>query len=197
MKKIIIAFIILIVLLFSWDLILKNQKKHSKTDNQQTANEKFSGDNIQSDNINTDNNGDSVSPGQIKAPDFTFTSINKNEIKLSNYKGKVIILDFWATWCPPCRAEIPHFIELYNKYKEEGLVVIGMAIDEKYKVEKFAKDFKINYPVVIGNEKVANDYGGIFGLPTTFIIDKKGNIVEKFIGYRPKEVFEQIFLKLK
>ncbi|MCX8094090.1 MAG: TlpA family protein disulfide reductase [Candidatus Goldbacteria bacterium] len=189
MKKTIIAFIVLFALLFIWDRMLKNQQKYS-------AENKISDENLKS---VSKNHSKPVNENETfkKAPDFTLTSLNKNEIKLSNYKGKVVILDFWATWCPPCRAEIPFFIELYKQYKEEGLVIIGMAIDEKYKVEKFAKDFKINYPVVIGNEKIANDYGGIHGLPTTFIIDKEGNIREKFVGYRPKEVFEEAFKKLK
>lgn len=186
MKKTIIAFIVLFVLLFLWDRFLKNQQKYS---------ENQSNEPVTLDSKSTEEQ--KIQPKFVKAPDFSLTSFNKNEIKLSNYRGKVVILDFWATWCPPCRAEIPHFIELYKKYKEQGLVIIGMAIDEKYKVEKFIKEYKINYPVVMGDEKIAGDFGGVYGLPTTFIIDKEGYIKEKFVGYRPKEVFEEAFLKLK
>jgi len=186
MKKTIIAFIVLFVLLFLWDRLLKNQQKYSEnqTNESVTLNSKSTEE-------------EKKQPEFEKVPDFSLLSFNKNEIKLSNYKGKVVILDFWATWCPPCRAEIPHFIELYKKYKEQGLVIIGMAIDEKYKVEQFIKNYKINYPVVLGDEKIANDFGGVYGLPTTFIIDKEGNVRDKFVGYRPKEVFEEAFLKLK
>lgn len=187
MKKTLIAFIILFALLFLWDRLLKNQQKYNETNNRQQSNYTDSEKNFRAETSDL-----------RKAPDFTLTSLDKNEIKLSNYKGKVIILDFWATWCPPCKAEIPFFIELYKKYREQGLAIIGVAIsDEEYKVQAFAKNFKINYPVAMGNEKIVEDYGGIRGLPTTFIIDKEGNIREKFIGYMPKEVFEEAFLKLK
>jgi len=199
MKKTVIAFIILFVLLFIWDRLLKNQQKYSIPENQNTTNTNNTQEDLQTDDKNIANNNiNSSSTNLQKAPDFSLISLNKNEIKLSNYRGKVIILDFWATWCPPCRAEIPFFIELYKQYKEQGLAIIGVATsDEKNKVEAFAKNYKINYPVVMGNEKIVEDYGGIRGLPTTFIIDKEGNIREKFIGYRPKEVFEEVFLKLK
>ena len=199
MKKTVIAFIILFVLLFIWDRLLKNQQKYSIPENQNTTNTNNTQEDLQTDDKNIANNNiNSSSTNLQKAPDFSLISLNKNEIKLSNYRGKVIILDFWATWCPPCRVEIPFFIELYKQYKEQGLAIIGVATsDEKNKVEAFAKNYKINYPVVMGNEKIVEDYGGIRGLPTTFIIDKEGNIREKFIGYRPKEVFEEVFLKLK
>lgn len=185
MKKTIIAFVILFALLFFWDRLFKNQQKYKLTNTEEQPNYNVSKDNFQSTAFK-------------KAPDFNLISLNNNEIKLSNYKDKIIILDFWATWCPPCRAEIPHFIELYKKYKEQGLMIIGVATsDEKYKVKEFVKNFKINYPVVMADEKILQNFGDIRGLPTTFIIDKEGNIREKFVGYRPKEVFEEIFLKLK
>lgn len=187
MKKTLIALFILFALLFVWDRLLKNQQRYKETDNMQQSNYTVSEKKLQAGTVNLK-----------KAPDFTLTSLDKNEIKLSNYKGKVIILDFWASWCPPCKAEIPSFIELYKKYKEQGLAIIGIALsDEKYNIQAFAKNFKINYPIAMGNEKIVRDYGGIRGLPTTFIIDKEGNIREKFIGYMPKEVFEETFLKLK
>jgi len=190
MKKTVVAFIILFVLFLVWGLLLKNQQKYTKTD--------AGMDSMSQTNYAVSGNVQAETSAARKAPDFMLTSLNKNKIKLSDYKGKVIILDFWATWCPPCKAEIPHFIDLYDKYNKQGLEIIGIATsDEKYKVDSFIKNFKINYPVAMADEKIANDYGGIRGLPTTFIIDKDGNIREQFVGYRPKEVFEEAFLKLK
>lgn len=138
-------------------------------------------------------------PSDFKpAPDFELPDVNGKKVRLSDFKGKVIILDFWATWCPPCRAEIPGFIELYNKYKDKGVVIIGISLDEGgvKDVLPFMKEFGINYHILIGNYKVTQDYGGIRGIPTTFVIDKKGNIRAKYVGYRPKEVFERDIIML-
>jgi len=135
------------------------------------------------------------------APDFTLQDINGNEVTLSDFKGKVVVLNFWATWCPPCRKEIPVFIELYKKYKDEGLVIIGISLDREGKrvLIPFVKKFGINYPVLIGTKKVVDAYGGIRGIPTTFIIDKKGKIRKKHIGLplNPREFFENEFLRIK
>ncbi|MFQ6083532.1 MAG: peroxiredoxin family protein [Candidatus Aminicenantia bacterium] len=135
------------------------------------------------------------------APDFTLPDITGKKISLSDYQGKIIILDFWATWCPPCRIEIPAFIELYNKYKQQGLVIIGISLDrEGTKVLiPFIKKYGINYPILLGNKEVVKAYGGIRGIPTTFIIDQRGKIRNKHIGVPPnfKEVFKNEFLSLK
>jgi len=132
------------------------------------------------------------------APDFTLPNLEGNRLTLSDFKGKVIILNFWATWCPPCREEIPDFVELYGEYKDEGLVIIGVNLDrgDSRAVKQFSKNYKINYPIVTGNVNVTQDYGGIRGIPTTFIIDRKGNIKEKYVGYRPKATFEEAVKKL-
>ena len=122
---------------------------------------------------------------------FSLLDINGKEVSLADFKGKVIILDFWATWCPPCREEIPHFIELYDKYKDKGLEVIGIALDRnKETVDTFIDKSNINYTVLMGDEEVSDLYGGIQSIPTTFILDRDGNIRNKYIGYRDKEVFE-------
>lgn len=130
------------------------------------------------------------------APDFRLKSLDGKEIRLSDYKGRVVILDFWATWCPPCKAEIPSFIEMHGELAEEGLVVIGAAADDPRKVRKFAAEYGINYPIVIADAALANDYGGIMGLPTTFVIDREGRIARTYVGFRPKSVFVEDFKNL-
>jgi cytochrome c biogenesis protein CcmG/thiol:disulfide interchange protein DsbE len=137
--------------------------------------------------------------GKSKAPDFTLKDLDGNSFSLSsNARGKVVILDFWATWCPPCRAEIPHFVSLQDKYRNKGLMVIGISLDQGgvKTVKPFAKSYNINYPILMGNREVVASYGGVRSIPTTFVIDKKGRIVEKFVGYRSEEVFEGVIKKL-
>ena len=135
---------------------------------------------------------------QTKAPDFTLPDLNGKAFSLSELEGKVVILDFWATWCPPCVMEIPHFIDLYKEYKGQGLEVVGVSLDRGgvKVVKSFVEKNEMTYPVVIGNQKVAEDYGGIRGIPTTFVINRQGYIVKKFVGYRDKKVFESIIQQL-
>lgn len=127
-----------------------------------------------------------------KAPEFKLTEIDGKEIKLSDYKGKIVILDFWATWCGPCRRGIPDLVSLQKEYKDK-LVVIGISLDKVSGTDKdvkgFMKEYKINYPVIWGNEKVTKDYGDIQAIPTSFVIDQKGNIVDKHVGLVPKEAY--------
>ena len=132
------------------------------------------------------------------AADFTLNDLSGKPVQLSQLRGKVVILDFWATWCPPCKAEIPHFKELYTEYQPKGLEIIGIALDQGgvSDVAPFAREQAINYPLVIGNPQVVESYGGIRGIPTTFLIDKKGRIAAKYVGYQDKQVFETQIQKL-
>ena len=121
---------------------------------------------------------------QQQAVNFSLKSSNGTSYELSKYKGKVVVVNFWATWCGPCRKEIPDFIEAYKKYKSKGLEIIGISLDQDgwTKVTPYVKQSNINYPVVLGDEKVVQNYGGFNAIPTTFIVDKNGNIVDQHTG---------------
>ncbi len=131
------------------------------------------------------------SPGANPAPAFTLTDLQGDAVSLSDFRGKVVILDFWATWCPPCKKEIPDFIELQKKYGTQGVQIVGVGLDEPQNIREFARSHGINYPVLLGTDEVATLYGGISGIPTTFIIDKRGNIANRFEGFTQRAVFEQ------
>jgi peroxiredoxin len=110
------------------------------------------------------------------APDFTLTDANGNSVKLSDYRGKVVLLNFWATWCGPCALEIPWFIEFQQQYKAKGLEIIGVSMDEDgwSAVKPYMAEHKMNYRVLLGNDSVSQLYGGVESLPTTFLIDRDG-----------------------
>jgi peroxiredoxin len=133
------------------------------------------------------------SPKSKPAPSFTLQDLNGNTVSLSDFKGKVIILDFWATWCPPCVKEVPHFVELYEQYKDREFVIVGISVDREGVgvVKSFVQKYKVNYPILMTDGRVEKAYGDITSIPTTFVIDSEGNIRRSYIGYRDKEVFEK------
>jgi thiol-disulfide isomerase/thioredoxin len=125
--------------------------------------------------------------------DFAIKDLDGKDVQLSSYKGKVILLNFWATWCGPCKAEIPGFVELQEKYKKD-LVVIGYDVDDTAeKARAFVTEYKMNYPVLLGlgREDVQDAYGPIWGIPASFLISKDGKICKRHMGIAPKETFEK------
>jgi cytochrome c biogenesis protein CcmG/thiol:disulfide interchange protein DsbE len=126
------------------------------------------------------------------APDFALIDFEGRLLTLSDYKGKTVLLNFWASWCVPCQAEIPRFLEWQRRYGDQGLQVIGMSMDDDEKsARKFASRLKVNYPLAMATEKLAASYGGVLGLPATFIIDRDGKIVAKYVGVTDLEVLKR------
>jgi thiol-disulfide isomerase/thioredoxin len=127
------------------------------------------------------------------APGFSLTDITGKPLRLSDYQGKVVMLDFWATWCGPCRIEIPGFIELQKRYGGQGFAVIGISMDDSSDtgtVVDFYRQLRMNYPVAIGNDRLGELYGGVLGLPTTLLIGRDGRIYAKHVGATDIDVFE-------
>ncbi|MBN2411961.1 TlpA family protein disulfide reductase [candidate division KSB1 bacterium] len=126
------------------------------------------------------------------AYNFELVTLEGQKITLDDFKGKVLLLDFWDTWCPPCKAEIPHFVDLYTIYNEKGLEILGVAFGREGKdaVNNFIRDYNINYINALANQNIVYGFGGISGIPTTFLIDKNGKIYKKYVGYNDKSVFE-------
>jgi peroxiredoxin len=127
---------------------------------------------------------------------FTLTDIDGKKVNLSSFKGKVMILDFWATWCAPCKVEIPWFVEFQKKYAAQGFSVVGVSVDDSVeKLKPFAAQFKMNYPVLLGDgrDDIQGEkaYGPMFGLPKTFVIGRDGRICKTHVGFSQKETLEK------
>jgi peroxiredoxin len=126
------------------------------------------------------------------APHFRLQDLSGNRVTLEQFKGKVVLLDFWATWCPPCRKSIPELVELHRKYNTKGVVILGVSMDDPLQVndqylKKFIKKHKINYMIMRANQQITLDYfsGGQIGIPTMFVIDQKGKVRDKMVGFSP------------
>jgi peroxiredoxin len=126
------------------------------------------------------------------APDFTLKDGDGKAVTLADYRGKVVLLDFWATWCSPCKIEIPWFMEFQRQNKDRGFEVIGVAMDDEgwEVVKPFLANMKVNYRVVMGNDTAAQLYGGVDALPTTFLIDRAGKIAAVHVGLASRKEFE-------
>ena len=139
--------------------------------------------------------GGAACPANAKPANLNFTlkDMNNRNVKLSDYKGKVILLDFWATWCGPCKIEIPWFVEFQQKYGSTGLQVIGVSVDDSVeKLKPYVNQFKMNYPVLQGlhHDDVQDAYGPMWGIPVTAVISREGKICAKHTGLGTKQAFE-------
>ena len=128
----------------------------------------------------------------VPAPDFTLPTLDGRTVKLSDFRGKAVLLNFWATWCPPCKLEMPWFEDLQREYGKDGLVVLGVAMDDTdpKTIAKFASELGVNYPVLLGTDQVSDDYGNVQYLPTTFYIGRDGTIVDKMTGLLDRKDIE-------
>lgn len=129
------------------------------------------------------------------APDFTLRDLNGDNVSLKKYRGKIVLLDFWATWCPPCRLSIPELVELQKKYKDQGVVVLGISMDDPEMfpntyILAFKEAFKMNYTILRADQKVAMDYfsAANMAIPTLFVINREGKLTDKIVGYAPGAV---------
>ena len=126
------------------------------------------------------------------APAWKLKDVDGNVVSSDQFKGKVLVVDFWATWCGPCRTEIPGYVALQKKYRDAGLVVIGVSLDQQGPgvVKKFITTQKVDYQIVMSTDEVVEAFGGMDAIPTTFIIDRDGNIRDRKVGAEPAEEFE-------
>ena len=120
-----------------------------------------------------------------QAPDFTLADLRGNQHSLSDFRGKVVLLDFWATWCGPCRKEIPHLVKFYDTYKPQGFVILGVGLDKEANLSRFASQIGMNYIVLADEKGIAGKLYGIRSIPRTLIIDKKGRIAFEHTGFAP------------
>ncbi len=137
--------------------------------------------------------GGTEAPAAAAAPDFTVKDLDDKDVSLSQFKGKVVLVNFWATWCEPCREEIPWLIQFQNKYSAKGFTILGIAVDEEGKKvvqpyvlkERFdvnGTPTPMNYPILIGNDGIGDKFGGLIGYPTSVLISRDGRIVRKITG---------------
>ncbi|MBW2018827.1 MAG: TlpA family protein disulfide reductase [Deltaproteobacteria bacterium] len=132
------------------------------------------------------------------APDFTLKDLNGDTWRLADLRGKTVLLNFFATWCSPCRQEIPDFVRLYEGFRDKGLEIIGVSLDQDGAavLKPFIEHYGITYPILLGTREVVHDYGEIRSIPTTFLIDHNGRISRYFVGLQPGYVIEESVRKL-
>lgn len=132
------------------------------------------------------------------SPAWQLTTLDGKPIGKDTLKGKIVVLDFWATWCPPCVREIPGYVQLQKKYADKGLVIVGLSVDQKGAavVEPFAKKNAVNYPLALVSPEIIETFGGIESIPTTFLIDREGNVRHRKVGAMETEEYEKLIKSL-
>jgi peroxiredoxin len=131
-------------------------------------------------------------------PSFSLKDLDGKVVRLSDFRGKPVVIDFWATWCQPCRASLPHLNALHQRYNERGLVVLGLSVDDggPLRVRRFADHLGLKFRLAMADEQVLDEFGPIRSIPTTFFIDKKGQIARRVVGYIDEETMESYALEL-
>ena len=131
------------------------------------------------------------------APDFELPALDGKNLKLSDLRGKAVLLNFWATYCGPCKIEMPWFVELQKEYGPQGFQIVGVAMDDASleDIAKFAKEMGVNYPILLGKESVGQSYGGVSVLPTTFFLDRDGKLIAREFGLQSRSVFVDHIIK--
>ena len=137
-------------------------------------------------------------PKENLAPDFTLTSLDGPPVRLSDYQGHVVLVDFWATWCGPCRRTIPDLVDLYNEHNSGGFDVLGIALERQgtARLGPYVEQSNIPYPVLIGNPDVVRAYGNVRSIPTAFLIGRDGTVRQKYVGVQPRSVLEKAIKEL-
>ena len=135
----------------------------------------------------------SISRQEVKAPQFAIKDLNGRIVRLSDYKGKVVLINFWATWCPPCRAEMPDLVRLQREHGREGLQIIGITYppEQRARVRRFARGLKVNYPIILGTREIKARFSSDETLPLTIVINRDGKVIEIISGILLREEFDE------
>ncbi|HEU4934528.1 MAG TPA: TlpA disulfide reductase family protein [Pyrinomonadaceae bacterium] len=135
----------------------------------------------------------SVLPQDVKAPQFELKDLNGRIVRLSDYKGKVVLINFWATWCPPCRAEMPDLVRYQRQYRKQGLQIIGITYEpeSKTRLRRFARSLKVNYPIVLGSPQIKARFSSEETLPLTVVINRDGKVSDVIVGILLHEEFDE------
>ena len=134
----------------------------------------------------------SIAQAAVKVPDFALPAVqDRKVVDINKFRGKAVLINFWATWCGPCVQEIPSLISLQNEFGPQGLAIIGVSMDQNGEgpVQKLIEKTGINYPVVMGDDKISRDFGGIFGIPASFLVDQSGTVRKRFNGWTSHDAF--------
>ena len=179
--KVLLFFVALFAVLFWFSLPQESGKSTAAVQAQQTK------------SVNQDQES------RPEAPLFTLKDLDGQDIALKDYRGKIVFVNFWATWCGPCRMEIPHFVKLVDKYSDD-LAILGVSVDNPSDYEKipgFSSNYNINYPILLDNQGQVNYmYGGIQSIPTTFVLDREGRALGRIVGARSYEQFESMLKQI-